>query len=315
MKPSTPLRVGVIGVGAMGAKHARVYSQMPDVDLVGVVDKDDAIASQVAEGCFCRACRSAQELADHGVRAVSIAVPTSQHADATLEAISCGLHVLVEKPLAESVSCTEQMVTAAHEAGVHLMVGHVERFNPAVRRLKECIDEGVLGHVVSMSARRMGPYSPRIQDMGVILDLVIHDVNVMTHLCNESVRRVYSTAGIVIHTSEDHATVALTFGKGATGVIEANWLSPQKVRTLMVVGSEAVALVDYIAMTLDICKDETLHRVRVEKNEPLRAELEHFMTCCTDGVSPLISGPDGAYAVEVSLAAMKSASMLQAVSL
>ncbi len=315
MRLPKPLRVGVIGVGSMGAKHARVYSQMPGAHLVGVVDKDEATASRVADACRCCAFASPQELAEHEVEAVSIAVPTSQHAEVTLEAISCGIHVLVEKPLAETLSMAERMVAAANEAGVCLMVGHIERFNPAVQKLKACIGEGVLGHVVSMSARRMGPYSPRIQDVGVVLDLAIHDINVMTHLCDEPVRRVYSTSGIVVHTSEDHATLALTFGEKTTGVIEANWLTPQKVRTLMVVGSKAVALLDYIDMTLDIHDDDWHRRVKVEKDEPLRVELEHFVTCCRDGVPPLIDGEGGAHAVAVGLAAVKSASMLQAIPL
>ncbi|MFW6057015.1 MAG: Gfo/Idh/MocA family oxidoreductase [Chloroflexota bacterium] len=315
MSPRSPLRVGVLGVGAMGAKHARVYSGMPGVSLVGVVDKDEATSSRVADACLCCAFSSLHELVGHGVEAVSIAVPTSQHAEVALEAISCGIHVLVEKPLAQTVSLAERMIGAANEARVCLMVGHIERFNPAVRKLKACIGEGLIGHVISMSARRMGPYCPRIQDVGVVLDLAIHDINVMTHLCDEPVRRVYSTSGTVVHACQDYATLALTFGNKATGVIEANWLVSQKVRTLMVVGSKAVALVDYIAMTLDIHMDSRHRRVKVEKDEPLRMELEHFVACCENGVSPLIDGQGGAHAVAVGLAAVKSAATFQAVSL
>lgn len=315
MKPSKPLRVGVIGVGAMGARHARVYSQMPCVHLVGVLDKNRITASRVADACLCRAFTCSEEFAEHGVEAVSIAVPTSQHAEVTLEAISCGIHVLVEKPLSDSVGVAESMITAAYEASVCLMVGHVERFNPAVQKLKACIGEGLLGKVASMSARRMGPCSSRIQDVGVVLDLAIHDINVMTYLCDEAVSRVYSTSGIVVHACEDYATLALTLGDKTTGLIETNWLNPNRVRTLMVVGSKAVAVMDYIDMTLDIYDGDCHRRVVVEKNEPLRMELEHFATCCRDGVQPLIDGQSGAHAVAVGLAAMKSASTLQAVSL
>jgi UDP-N-acetylglucosamine 3-dehydrogenase len=306
MTADAKLRVGVIGVGAMGANHARVYSRMAGVELIGVADADAATAHRVANICDCVGVAGATELFHLGIDAVSIALPTSLHAGAALDAMSRGVHVLVEKPAAGSEAEAGTMAAAADAAGVCLLVGHIERFNPAVQRLKQCVDDGLLGDVISMSARRVGPYSPRIRDVGIILDLATHDINIMTHLCDGPARTVYATAGSVLHTQEDHAIIVLTFDNGATGVIDTNWLTPHKVRTLTVVGARAVAEVDYVGMTLDIFDGDWRRGAKVEKAEPLQRELEHFVSCCRGGRRPLVSGSDGAHAVAVARAAMES---------
>lgn len=313
MSGTGPLRVGVVGVGAMGANHSRVYSRMSGVELVGVVDADGATAAAVAGTCRCAGFGDTADLFHCGVDAISVALPTSLHVDASLDAIAHGVHVLVEKPIAGTVDLAERMTSAADAAGVCLMVGHIERFNPAVRRLKEYIDEGLLGDVISMSARRVGPYSPRSRDVGVILDLATHDINIMSHLSGGPVRTVYATAGSVVHSQEDHAILALTFDNGATGVIDTNWLTPHKVRTLTLVGSKAVAAVDYIDMTIDISDAKWKLSAKIEREEPLRLELEHFVSCCRDGSVPLVSGRDGAHAVAVARAAARSTATHRAV--
>ncbi|HHE41410.1 MAG TPA: Gfo/Idh/MocA family oxidoreductase [Dehalococcoidia bacterium] len=291
----------------MGANHARVFASLPDAELIGVVDSDTLTAARVAGACDCRSMDGIEGLIEAGVEAVSVAVPASMHADVAVEVIQRGIDLLVEKPLAEGLEQAQYIVESARSSGAVLMVGHVERFNPAVMKLKECVDQGLLGNIISMSARRVGPYSPRIRGAGIILDLATHDINVMGHLCDGPVQRVFARAGSVLHTREDQASLMLGFKSGATGLIETNWLTPHRVRTLTVVGSEAIAEVDYIGVTLDIYDGAWHRRANVVTQEPLRVELEHFVRCCRERATPLVCGEDGVHAVAVALAATVSA--------
>jgi UDP-N-acetylglucosamine 3-dehydrogenase len=182
------LRAGVIGVGAMGKNHARLYSQLPGVELVGVADSNEALAASIARQYECQHYTDYSDLLAQRLDLVSIVVPTTLHKQAALAAISSGVNVLVEKPISDAVENADEMIEAARRKGVKLMVGHVERFNPAVIKLKELVDEGLLGEVVSISTRRVGPHNPRIRDVGIILDLGAHDIDVMHYLYGERSR-------------------------------------------------------------------------------------------------------------------------------
>jgi UDP-N-acetylglucosamine 3-dehydrogenase len=160
------MKVGVIGVGAMGQHHARVYHEMDGVELIGVSDVDRMRAEEIAAMHETAAYTGHKKLLSCDLDAVSIAVPTTLHKKVAMDVISAGVHLLVEKPIASTIEDADEMVSAADDAGVKLMVGHIERFNPAVIKLKEVIDSGLLGDIVSMSARRVGPHNPRIRDVG-----------------------------------------------------------------------------------------------------------------------------------------------------
>ena len=171
-----------------------------------------------------------------GLDAVSVVVPTKLHKQVVLDALDAGMQVLVEKPIADTTENAEMMIEAAKKAGKVLMIGHIERFNPAVIRLKEIINSGILGKIVSISTKRVGPYNPRIRDVGVILDIGVHDIDIISYLYGKKINSVYAIAGADIHSFEDHASIILRMDHNFAGVVETNWLTPHKVRQLTAIG-------------------------------------------------------------------------------
>lgn len=300
------MRVGVIGVGTIGRHHARIYSQLPGAELIGIADSDGKVATAIAESYNCRPYTDYVDLLEQRPDAASIAVPTTLHYKIAMDAIRRGVNILVEKPIADTVENATRMIEAAKQGGVKLAVGHIERFNPAITRLKELVDAGQLGDIISISAKRVGPYTPRIRDVGIILDLGTHDIDIMSYLCGQKLREVYTLAGSVVHNHEDHAIIMLNFGEGVSGVIETNWLTPHKVRNLTVIGSRGIAEVNYLDSTLKISDSEWIREAKIEKDEPLKLELRHFVDCVRQDKEPLVTGADGKRALEVALAAVVS---------
>jgi UDP-N-acetylglucosamine 3-dehydrogenase len=187
-----------------------------------------------------------------------------------------------------------------------MMVGHIERFNPAVIKMKELIDSGQLGKIVSVNTRRVGPYNPRIRDVGVILDIGVHDIDIISYLYDSPVAEVYAIAGSDIHSQEDHASIMLRFGENKAGIVETNWLTPHKSRQFTVIGTGGVGYGDYMNQTVFIHDNEWVKEAKVEKMEPLKNELEHFMQYCMDGQSRIATGEDGINALKVALASIES---------
>ncbi len=305
------LRVGVVGVGFMGSNHARVYSELESeglpVELVAVADVDYERARRVCARYGCRAFRDYREMIGL-VDAVSIAVPTSLHARVALDFIREGVHVLVEKPLAATVEEARRIVSEAEKHRVTLMVGHIERFNPAVERLREIIGWGWLGGIVSMHAKRVGPLPPRIRDVGVTVDLAIHDVDVMTYVTGLQPRRVYAKTRSTLHPAgvDDIAVIVLEYEGDVVGVVETNWLTPYKLRRLSIVGERGVAELDYIAQELSYYNRDLEARIRVDHEEPLKRELRHFITCILEGKKPVADGHAGLQALIVVHKALES---------
>ena len=294
------IRVGVVGVGNMGRNHARVYRELMreglGVELVGVADKDPSRARAVAEAYGTRAYTDYRDLLREGVDAVSIAVPTTLHRIVALDFIKSGVHVLVEKPIAATYSEAMDMVREAREHGVILMVGHIERFNPAVQKFRELIERGMLGRPLVLTARRVGPLPPQIRDVGVTIDLAIHDVDVIHYVTGREIRGMTIRGGSALHpmNHEDYTVILMELEDGILGVIEANWLTPYKLRRLYATGDKAVAELDYIQQTLVLHNSEFTINVKVEKSEPLKNELRHFIECVRDNKKPLIDGEEAA---------------------
>lgn len=301
------LKIGVIGVGSMGKNHARLYAELPGVELIGVADVNETLTTSIARSYGCKSFADYHDLLDEGLDALSIVVPTTLHKKVALDAIQKGISVLVEKPIADTVENADEIIKVARQNKVKLMVGHVERFNPAIIKLKELVDSGLLGKVVSISAKRVGPYNPRIRDVGIVLDLGTHDIDIMSYLYGEKIKEVYASAGTIVHSHEDHAIITLSFGSGSSGVIDTNWLTPHKVRNLTVIGSQGIAEVNYIEETLRIFDQEWVRDAKIEKAEPLKLELLHFIDCVQHDKKPLVSGEDGRHALAVALAAVESA--------
>ena len=301
------LRAGVIGTGTMGSNHARVYFESSKYDLIGVADQDNERANMIAQSYECKAFKDYQDLLNENLDVVSIVVPTILHTEVAVKAISCGSNVLVEKPISDTVQHADEIIEAAKKKGVRVLVGHIERFNPAIIRLKELIDSNLLGDIISISAKRVGPFNPRIRDVGIILDLGTHDIDILSYLSGKKVKAVYAVAGSAIHTHEDHAIITLTFEDGSNGVIETNWLTPHKMRTLTVVGSNGIAEADYVDSTLRLFDKEWIRDAKINKQEPLKLEIEHFAECVLNNKEPLVTGEDGKNVLEIALKAIESA--------
>lgn len=300
------MRVGVIGAGAMGVNHIRTYSQMPGVELAGISDVDKNRVEVLSKEYGTCGFTDYNELLKQDLDAVSIVVPTTLHRKVSLDVINSGTNLLVEKPIADTIENAETIIAAANKEDLTLMIGHIERFNPAVMKMKQIIDNGELGKIVSISTRRVGPYNPRIRDVGVILDIGVHDIDIVSYLYDSPVAEVYAIAGKEVHSFEDHASILLRFNDDRAGVVETNWLTPHKTRNFTVIGTDGVGYGDYMEQKVMIHDKEWIKEAKVEKKEPLRNELESFINACQNHIEPLTSGEDGKHALEVALASITS---------
>jgi UDP-N-acetylglucosamine 3-dehydrogenase len=303
------LKAGVIGVGAMGRNHARIYADLPEVKLIGVADLNEKQARSVAKIYNCQYYKDYQELLEEQLDIVSIAVPTVLHFEIAQQAMQKKVNVLIEKPVASNLEQANLLIKTAVENKVKAMVGHIERFNPAVEKLKELIEKGVLGEIISISAKRVGPQNTRIMDVGIILDLATHDIDVMCYLYSAQVKSVYVVAGSTFHNHEDHAVITLRFNNGSSGIIETNWLTPHKMRKLTAIGSKGIAELDYQEVSLKLYDWEWTKEAKIEKEEPLKCELEHFVSCVKHNIEPKVGLKEGKHALEVALAAIQSANL------
>lgn len=300
----TQLRAAVIGLGAMGRNHVRVYGEMPDIELVGVVDLSQAALDRATRGRTVTPFTDVDAMLDHArPDIVSVAVPTSLHREVAIQVISRGVHVLVEKPIAGTVEDASAMIAAARLAGVRLMVGHIERFNPAVRELKRRLEQA--GTIFQTIARRVGPFPDRIRDVGVVVDLAAHDIDAMRFLLELPAERVYAETARRIHTEhEDMLLGTIRFSNGVVGCLDVNWLTPTKIRELTVVGSKGTFIANYLTQDLSFHENSavsgdwadfgSLHgmnegnavRYAFPRQEPLRAELDAFVEFVRGGECP-----------------------------
>jgi UDP-N-acetylglucosamine 3-dehydrogenase len=314
------LKVGVVGLGAMGQHHVRLYSQMsstglsswnasegsqggiyPSIQLVGVADANVERAKEIGEKyqtCYYQDYHELLSIID----AVSIAVPTTLHHAIAVDFLNAGVHCLVEKPIASQIEEAENMIKAAAHNHVNLAIGHIERFNPAVLKLKKIIDEGTLGQLLILSTRRVGPSVPRIRDVGVIIDSATHDIGVVKHMIGKNPVCVYSRVGSLKHSKEDHAIIVLDF-ESATACIEVNWFTPHKVRTLVATGSEGIAYLDYIEQNVTVYTAKETKIIEIQKSEPLKLELEDFLKSIIDARNPAVDGKEGLEVLKIALEA------------
>ena len=302
------INVGVIGVGAMGYNHARVYSKLENANLVAVADVVKPTLDKVCKKYKTKGYSEIEDLLkDPEIEAVSVCVPTTFHHEVVMEAIKHGKHVLVEKPIAFTAEEAEEMIKAAKDAGVKLATGHVERFNPAVQKAKELIENEVIGDLVTISAKRVGPLPPRIKDVGVSIDLAIHDLDIMNYLFEENVTQVYGTMNSSFDDSEfeDHAEIMVSFENESTGIIEVNWLTPYKRRELELTGTAGIISVDYIKQSIEVY-GKFAQDIQIKHEEPLKCELKSFLNTVVEEKEPIITGEDGLKALKMVIAANKS---------
>jgi UDP-N-acetylglucosamine 3-dehydrogenase len=299
------IRIGVIGAGVMGGHHIRNLASM-EVELVGISDIDKKRVFELSTTYKTKGFLDYKELIKEGIDAAVVAVPTKLHKTVCDTLIEKGVDILVEKPIADTVENGREIIDRANKEGVKLSVGHIERFNPAIQKLKELIKNDTLGKVVTMSSKRVGPYNPRIRDVGIIVDLGVHDIDIMSFLLEEKVKTVYATGGKRIHPFEDFATILMTFGNTCTGLIDTNWHTPHKVRSLTVVADKGIAEVDYIEQKLTLYDKEWEKDAKIERKEPLAIELDCFINYLKKNTEPPVSGEEGLHALEVAISAIDS---------
>ncbi len=311
------IRIGVIGTGAMGQNHVRIYNEMDNIDLVGISDIDKEQVTKIAKRYNTNAYTDYTELLSQGLDAVSIVVPTILHKQVTMDAINSGTNVLIEKPIADTIDNANLMIEAANSANLTLMVGHVERFNPAIQMAKKLIDEKYIGEVLSIHTTRIGPSPQRISDVGVTLDLAIHDVDLIRYLTSQEIVRINCEKHCMNNRFDDEALILLWAGNVLSSV-NVSWRSLKKIRKMRINGEKGVITLDYINQDLELFRDShnnqdissfanllfnyssgTIEKPIINKREPLKEELLHFIDCVNNGTKPLINGYDAIKALTV----------------
>src|ERR1700692_1189869 len=304
-----PLRLGVVGVGVMGANHARVLADLADVKLVGIADSDRKQRDLVSEALGCTGHADVEALIESGVDAITIAAPTHLHQDLALACIRHGVHILVEKPIASSVEEGRAIVAAARRAGVTLMVGHVERFNPAVAAIKQAIrDEDIL----SIAITRVGPFPPRMSNVGVVIDLAVHDIDLIRWFTESDIVEVQPQLSSAVAEREDIALLQFRTASGVLAHINTNWLTPFKARSVTVATRGKYVMGDLLTRQVTECfgfKPDGSYSMRhlpVGHDEPLRAELIAFLDSVRSGGVPAVTGDEGVASLEIAIRCLET---------
>jgi UDP-N-acetylglucosamine 3-dehydrogenase len=295
----------------MGRHHVRVYSELPQCELVGLADPDPA-KEALAEKHGTRYFTHYRALLEQQPLLVTIAAPTTQHYPLACEALAAGCNLLIEKPICGDLAQARDLQHRAQAAGRSIAIGHIERFNPAVIELKRLIDTGELGEVLTVNNLRVGPYHGRILDTGIVLDLGTHDVDLISYLLGQRALSVFATATQRVHNHEDHAVLQMAFPDGHTGIIETSWLAPYRARNVFVMGTEHFALCDLVNQLILVYEDNPeggnlLGGLRaVPPGEPLKNELASVVQCVMEGQPPICGAEDSIYALKVCRAALRS---------
>ncbi len=325
------LRVAVIGAGSMGRHHIRNYSQINKVDLIGICDHYEKLGKRLAAEFNTKYYNDYKEMLDiERPNLVSIAVPTNVHHQVALEVIRRKIHLLIEKPIAFNTNEAEEIIEKARKARVKLTVGHIERFNPAVIKLKELIKEGKLGTIISVMTRRAGTIPARIKDANVVLDIGVHDIDLLNFILESQPNNVYASGGrAILKKHEDYADIFLEYpsannGLRVTGHIQVNWITPIKIRKINVTGTKGYAVLNLVSQELvlfnsnytqefDDFKDfvgkfkESKGRVvRVGLKEPLKIQLEKFIDAVENKRAPEVSPEDALLALRTAVLATET---------
>ncbi len=300
------VRVGVAGVGSLGQHHARIYAEMEEAELVGVFDVDPGQAAKMARHHRTRAFASLDELAA-AVEAMSVVVPTDRHREVAGLLIEKGRHLLIEKPIASTTSEAEELVALAQGKGVILQVGHVERFNPVLGFLEKMTTRPRF-----IEAHRLAPYPPpregllpRGTEVSVVLDLMIHDLEIILHLVQSPVKDIRAVGVPVLSRSEDIANVRLLFESGCVANVTASRISPEKLRKIRVFFEDAYVSLDYQNQAGEVYRRAqdriTRDKIPIEKGEPLANELRSFIRCVANRDQPVVSGEHAAESLKLAV--------------
>ena len=319
---SKPLKMGVIGVGNMGQHHARILSLLKDIELVGVSDANLARGIEIASQYQTHFYENYQELLPH-VDAVCIAVPTKIHHQVGVNCLKAGVHTLIEKPIAASIAEAESLVNLAAETGCILQVGHIERFNPAFQELSKVIQTE---NILALEARRLSPYSNRANDVSVVLDLMIHDIDLLLELSASPVVKLTASGSTSSNSGNlDYVTATLGFASGVVATLTASKVTHRKIRCLAAHCKNSLIETDFLKNEILIHRhqqqnlqleqkpmqyrqDGITEKVYTSNVEPIYAEIEHFVNCISGGERPSVGG-------EQALKALRLASLVEQMAL
>jgi predicted dehydrogenase len=316
--PAPKLRCGVAGVGSLGQHHARIYASLPGAELVGICETSAARAEEISARFGCRSFRSIEELGA-ACEAVSVVVPTDQHAEVALRLLACGCHLLIEKPLCASLDEAERVLVAARAKGCLVQVGHVEHFNPVMGFLEKEADRPQY-----IMAERLAPYQVRGTEVGVVLDLMIHDIGIVLALVKSPIAKIDSVGINVLSKTEDIANARIEFENGCVANLNASRMSLKKAREIRIFQDNAYLSLDFMNQSGHLVRKSDLiafgikmkiglvkagdassipvHEIPIEKGEPLALELAHFVESVARSRQPKVGAALGKSALEVALA-------------
>ena len=277
---------------------------------MGVVDQNESRAAAIGENLGVPWFTEIDDFIDRAApEAVSVVVPTSMHFEIARKALKNGIHVLIEKPVTTTVNEAEQLLRIAAESDLVLQVGHIERFNSAVQYISKIVHEPLF-----LQSRRLGPYSPRISDVGVVLDLMIHDIDIILSLVRSEISDISATGRCIRSDHEDIASAQISFANGSMAHILVSRVSERRLRQLEIMEPERYVTIDYETQDVSINRCvrqnnnslvEVIEHPVFPKSEPLKLELQHFVTCVREGKQPLVGITDGKRALEVAVSVLK----------
>jgi predicted dehydrogenase len=311
------IRCGVAGVGSLGQHHARIYSTLPGAELVGIYEQNDARAAEICAKFNCRRFATIEELGDE-CDAVSVVVPTDRHAEVALPLLAKKAHLLIEKPICASLEEAEAVLTAARENGCIVQVGHIEHFNPVMAFLEKQVD-----HPQYLTAERLAPYQPRGTEVGVVLDLMIHDIGIVLALIKSPIAKIDSVGVNVLSKTEDIANARIQFENGCVANLSASRMSLKKAREIRVFQDNAYLSLNFMEQKGHLVKKSDIiayglkmkiglvkagdvssipvKEIPIEKGEPLALELASFVESVAKAQQPKVGAALGKSALEVAI--------------
>jgi len=319
------MNAAVIGVGNMGRHHARVYTELPGVKLVAVVDSNDKIGREIAEKYGCQYYPDYEKLLKHEkVDVISVAVPTSLHKQIAIAFLERRIPVLLEKPIADTISNAREIIEVSRKNHTTLCIGHIERYNPVIQELKKLIDNHRFGDIISFGTKRLGLFPSQIKDADVIIDLAVHDIDICNFLTGRRPISVYAVAGKALNSKRiDYASIFLKYEK-FSAVLQVNWITPIKIRELTVTGTNGYAEVNYLNQSIKIYKSNYektfdsygdyivkfgiphIEEMALKTQEPLKNEIVNFLAAAVGKKSNIVTAEDGLLALEACLKARDS---------
>ncbi|MBV8376820.1 MAG: Gfo/Idh/MocA family oxidoreductase [Verrucomicrobia bacterium] len=296
---SSQIRAGVVGVGSIGKNHARIYSGLAGVDFAAILDTNPETANGISQQYGVRAVTRLSEFAEL-VDVATVATPTPDHYEVGKFLLNQRKHLLIEKPITERPDQAEELVKLAKERSLILQVGHVERFNPILSALEQRLTKPRF-----IEAHRLSPYPFRNVEIGVVLDLMIHDLEIILHLVRSPVKSIDAVGVPVLSKGEDIANARIRFQNGCVANVTASRISPEKMRKIRVFQEDAYLSLDYQSQSAEMFRLVsgmiTREAVEVDKDEPLKRELQSFVDCSRRGVQPVVSGSEAAAALELAI--------------